>query len=261
MNEPTRETLRQAARMILDSRWSFALTGAGISVDSGIPDFRSMGGLWTRFDPMEYATIEAFYRNRAKVWEMIREMSALINEARPNPGHIGLADLEKMDLLKAIVTQNVDNLHQEAGSREVIEFHGNGNQLVCTTCSGRFTALEAEQRAIKTGDWPPDCPSCAEILKPDVVFFGEAIPARALEKAQIHASEADLILVLGSSATVMPAAHLPMITKQRGGKIIELNKAETQLTPMADLTVLGGLSQTVPRLLEQVRALRDERNG
>ena len=257
MSDQYRETLRQAAQSVVAAKWVVALTGAGISVDSGIPDFRSPGGLWTRFDPMEYGTIDAFARNPTKVWEMIKELSRVVTDARPNPGHVGLAELESMGYLKAVITQNIDNLHQEAGNKEVIEFHGNGSTLVCPTCAGRFSALEAEQRARATGDWPPECSSCGVILKPDVIFFGEVIPPEALERAHMHATQADLILVLGTSATVVPASNIPLITRQVGGKIIEFNLTETQLTPMAHLSVVGNTSTTVPGLIRAVRELVD----
>lgn len=247
------ELYQKAARLLVAAKYPIALSGAGISVDSGIPDFRSPGGLWTHFDPMEYGTIEAFNRNPSKAWEMFEEMSKVILPAKPNPGHLGLAELEEMGLLKAIITQNIDNLHQEAGSKNVIEFHGNSNKLVCRTCGGRFSADEAEAK--KNDNWPPECPSCAEILKPDVVLFGEQIPYYALTESQAHAQKSDLIFVLGASVTVMPASGIPLITRNNGGKIIEFNLTETQLSPIADITLFGNTSVTVPRFVQTVSSI------
>ena len=255
MKDEFSDKLDLAADLIVRARWPIALTGAGISVDSGIPDFRSPGGLWTRYDPFEYAHIEAFFRNPEKVWQMLKELSDLVVNARPNPGHEGLAALERMGRLKAVITQNVDNLHQEAGNTEVIEFHGNGNYLVCTQCDFRTSAREAETRARQDGVFPPRCPQDQSVLKPDVIFFGESIPIRPLAASEEHAGRSDLILVIGTSATVSPASSIPLITKQVGGKIIEINLTTTQLTPMADLTLLGSASRIMPLLVERVRAL------
>lgn len=261
MDQETTEKIKAAALLIADAQWPIALTGAGISVDSGIPDFRSPGGLWTRFDPFEYATIQAFRADPKKVWEMLTELSALIIEAAPNPGHTGFSTLEKMGRLKAVITQNVDNLHQEAGNREVIEFHGNGNLLVCLNCGYKVDAKTGEDHAKSVGDWPPDCPQCGEILKPGVVFFGEEIPSDPLHKAHFHAARADLIIVVGTSATVAPASGIPLITKQGGGKILEINLAPTQLTALADITIIGGASRIMPLLVDEVEQLLRKKQG
>lgn len=249
------ELFEKAAKLFVEAKYQVALTGAGISVDSGIPDFRSSGGLWTRFDPMEYGTIEAFDQNPEKVWEMIEQMSKVVLTAKPNPGHFGLAKLEELGLLRTIITQNIDNLHQEAGSKVVIEFHGNAGQLVCRSCGGKFPTDQEETKARESANWPPECPSCAQILRPDVTLFGEQIPYDALFESQAHAHKSDMMLVLGTSATVVPASSIPLITKKGGGKIIEFNLSETQLTPVADLTLFGNTSVTVPKFVEAVKAM------
>ena len=166
--------ITRAAQVICQSKKTLALTGAGISVESGIPDFRSRGGLWERFDPIEYATIEAFKADPKKVWQMLEEVSVLLDQARPNPAHTGLARLQEMGLLQAIITQNIDNLHQEGGASRVIEYHGNAKTLSCLGCNQRYNANEIE------GQGPPKC-DCGKILKPNVVFFGEPIPRKALQ--------------------------------------------------------------------------------
>jgi len=247
----------QAVELLARSRRAAALTGAGISVDSGIPDFRSPGGLWDRFDPFEYATIQAFVANPEKVWVMLKEMNTVVTDARPNAGHQALAELEDMGVLRAIITQNIDNLHQDAGSRQVIEFHGNVRQLLCLRCRRLYPAAEAEARALATGEFPPRCPDDGRILKPDVVLFGEGIPPEASSAAQIEAEQCDVMLVIGTSATVFPASSIPMIARANGAKIIEVNITATALTgAIAHVSVLGSSTAVLPRLVEAVRRQR-----
>lgn len=247
----------QAVELLAGSRHAVALTGAGISVDSGIPDFRSPGGLWDRFDPFEYATIQAFVANPEKVWVMLKEMNFVVTDARPNAGHLALAELEALGVLKAIVTQNIDNLHQEAGSRRVIEFHGNVRQLVCLRCRRSYPAAEVEERSAATGEFPPRCPDDGRILKPDVVLFGEGIPAEASAAAQMEADECDVMLVIGTSATVFPASSIPMIARARGAKVIEVNLTATALTgSIAHFSVQGSSTTVLPKLVEAVRRRR-----
>jgi NAD-dependent protein deacetylase/lipoamidase len=256
MDESTEKKLRYAAQWLADSLWAVALTGAGLSVDSGIPDFRSPGGLWDRFDPFEYAHVEAFHTDPIKVWQMLKELSDLVINAKPNPGHHSLVELSEMGILQAVITQNIDNLHQEAGSPEVIEFHGNGNRLVCLSCGWTTTADKAHEKCEATGEFPPSCESCGSIMKPEVIFFGEPIPAKALMDSQEQAQKADLILVVGTSATVVPASNIPLLTKRAGGRIVEINLETTALSPMADVTLLGSTTDILPRLVQAVREIK-----
>ena len=250
VDEELGELIAKAAKLLTKSHWACALTGAGISVDSGIPDFRSPGGLWERFDPFEYAHIESFKQNPEKVWQMIREMSSLVRNAKPNPAHIALAELEQLGLLKVVITQNIDNLHQKAGSKNVIEYHGNGEYLVCPRCNKRYSAQEAEAK----GKIPPKCDDCGIILKPDVVLFGEAIPFSALIESQHHAQECDVMLVVGTSGLVQPAASLPYIAKNTGSTIIEVNTRPTVLTGSeVDIHLSGSSSIILPLLVEGVK--------
>ncbi|MEW6660445.1 MAG: NAD-dependent deacylase [Thermodesulfobacteriota bacterium] len=212
------------AGLILQSRNVLALTGAGISVESGIPDFRSPGGLWERFDPMEYATIQAFRRNPAKVWELLKEMDRIITTARPNPAHFALAELEARGLLLGIITQNVDNLHQAAGSQRVVEYHGNALRFVCDTCRGQHP-----RETLDFAQTPLYC-LCGGLIRPDVVFFGEPIPPRAREEAEHLASSCNLLLIIGTSGEVSPANYLPHIAKDHGAVIVENNLEPTRLT-------------------------------
>lgn len=240
--------LARAGEILLSSRRAVALTGAGVSVESGIPDFRSAGGLWDRFDPEEYATISAFIEDPEKVWRMLREMEEVVRQARPNKAHFGLGELERMGILQGVITQNIDNLHQEGGSRNVIEYHGNASGLTCLKCGARFRAEE------KRDEMPPRC-RCRKILKPDVVFFGEAIPPEALSESYRLAAGAGVLMVVGTSALVSPANTLPSIAKSHGAKIIEINKERTHLTgTLTDLFLQGSAGEILASLVETVRA-------
>ncbi|RJO67053.1 MAG: NAD-dependent deacylase [Myxococcales bacterium] len=250
----TDNAIREAAELIFRARSTVALSGAGISVDSGIPDFRSPGGLWERFDPMDYAHISSFMENPARVWRMLDEIHDVVLKAKPNPGHQALAELEAMGRLDAVITQNIDNLHQEAGSKQVIEFHGNSKRLVCLSC---LFSYPSEKVTFKPGK-PPRC-VCGAILKPDIVFFGEAIPPFAYHRALELAGHAEAMLVVGTSAQVAPSNMLPGITRANGGTIIEVNVGSTSLTAMPNVFHLNGsASEMLPRLVREVRRIAAE---
>ncbi len=239
--------LERAASAIIESELTLALTGAGISVDSGIPDFRSAGGLWDRYDPAEYASIESFRRNPEKVWGMLRELEEIVLGAKPNAAHIGLGHLEQLGCLHCVITQNIDNLHQAGGSANVIEYHGNGSTLSCLSCGSVYNAKE------KRGVYPPKC-SCGAILKPDVVMFGEAIPFEALNRSYELASKAGALIVIGTSALVSPANTIPSIAKRNGAVIIEINKERTHLTDsITDIFLQGSSSSIVNALVDNIK--------
>ena len=243
--------IKKAAEDIVASRKTIALTGAGISVESGIPDFRSAGGLWSRYDPEEYAHISAFEANPVKVWQMLQEMMALVMNAEPNPAHIALAELEGMGLLSAVVTQNVDGLHQKGGSKEVIEFHGSNRWLICLACGDR---REAASFPFPFDIIPPRCPRCDAVLKPDVVFFGEPIPGEAHTRSFAEAATCDLVLVVGTSAMVYPAAGIPTTAKQNGAKVIEINTEPTPLTGVvSDYLIQGSAGEILPKIVEEAK--------
>lgn len=245
------ELYRKAAREIVERKRVVALTGAGISVDSGIPDFRSSCGLWDRFDPMEYAHIDSFHRNPDKVWELIRELAGMMSRAKPNPGHLGLGLLEALGFLQSVITQNVDGLHQEAGNKDVIEYHGNSRHLVCLQCNERYASEEAAGCGSSS---LPRC-KCNAVLKPDMIFFGEPIPVEAQCKAQAAAKQCSVMLVVGTSAVVYPAAQIPLIAKSGGALIIEVNLEETHLTgTITDIFLQGSASNVFPQLVEAVQA-------
>ena len=245
---------RIVAERLITCRCTIALTGAGISVESGIPDFRSANGLWAKYDPMEYGDIESFRANPAKVWKMLLEMDTLLGRALPNPGHVALAQLEQQGILKAVVTQNVDSLHQKAGSVQVIEFHGHNRTLRCEECRRRFARENVFLDKI-----PPLC-SCGSPLRPEFVFFGEEIPLEAYQQAMAAAQHCDLMLVVGTSATVAPASYLPRTAKRRGAAVVEVNPKATQLShDTSDLHLAEPAGKALPAVMAALEALRAER--
>ena len=243
------DLIKKTAGVIHRSNKVVAFTGAGISVESGIPDFRGAGGLWEKHNPSEYATIEAFHANPQKVWTMLKEMGSLLESSRPNPAHLALAELEAMGHLRSIITQNIDNLHQDAGNRRVIEFHGSHRKLVCLSCGRLY-----EQEEVNLETLPPLC-RCTGVIKPNVVFFGEPIPWGAQLQAQQEARDCEVMLVIGTSAVVFPACDIPVMAKQNGATIVEVNLEETPLTRyVSDWILIGSASTTLQSVLDQVRS-------
>jgi NAD-dependent deacetylase len=245
------DLIKKAARDLAVSKYAVALTGAGISIESGIPPFRGKGGLWERFDPMEIAHIDAFMRDPAKVWNiLVKEMKEIVDKARPNDGHKGLAKLEALGKLKTVITQNIDGLHQAAGNSDVIEFHGNFAWQRCMQCHHKY-----ETRKVDVSEIPPRC-ECGGILRPDAVFFGEMIPPDALWRSRRIASECDLMLVVGTSAVVQPAALMPVIAKENGAKVIEINPESTPLTgDISDYLIPGKAGIVLNRLIEALEKI------
>ncbi|MCK5679728.1 Sir2 family NAD-dependent protein deacetylase [bacterium] len=222
------------------------LTGAGISVASGIPAFRGSQGLWDRYDPMEYADITNFRRDPEKVWMMLKEMLEVVERAQPNRAHKCLAEFAEKGLLQTIITQNIDGLHQVAGSRKVIEFHGSTRNLSCLKCDWRWPRFKLDE----TQNMPPLCNQCGAVLKPEVVFFGEQIPRHALLEASAAAEKAKVMLVIGTSANVHPAVEMPILTKKAGGRVIEINLEPTPISgPVADQTILGPADLILPEIM------------
>lgn len=242
--------MREAATVLASRGGAVALTGAGISVRSGIPAFRGPKGLWEKFDPMEYATIGAFLSDPVKVWRMLAEMIGIVEEAKPAPAHHGLARLERSGVLRAVVTQNVDGLHQAAGSCRVIEFHGSARELVCLSCDRRYPSRVRLAQCI-----PPRC-DCGAVLKPDLVLFGEPIPPAAREAAEEEARRCRVLLVIGTSAQVSPACEIPLTARRNGAFVVEINPEKTPLTgSVAHLSIRGDAHDVVARLVEQVSPL------
>jgi NAD-dependent deacetylase len=237
------EATRELARLVRDRQPCVVLTGAGISTESGIPDFRSPTGIWTQYDPMEYATISAFRRDPVKVWEFYALRFSVLTEAQPNAGHRALAELERHGLVEAIVTQNVDGLHQAAGSKQVLEVHGSIRTAGCLEC-GERVPLDEVVASLRDRAAPP-CPRCAAILKPDVVMFGELLPVATMERAVELAREAGLLLAVGSSLEVYPVAGLPEETVAAGGTLAIVNLAPTPFDALAEIRIDGTAGETL----------------
>jgi NAD-dependent protein deacetylase/lipoamidase len=246
------ETLiKKAAEDLSKTKNAVALTGAGISVESGIPPFRGKGGLWEKFDPMEYAHIDAFMKDPAKVWQvLLSEMREIMVQSRPNDAHLGISRLEEFGILTTIITQNVDGLHQRAGNTDVIEFHGTFAWNQCMECKQRRSA-----EMIDLSQIPPRC-DCGGIYKPEVVFFGEMIPPEHLWRSRQAAQDCELMLVVGTSATVQPASFMPVIAKESGATVIEINPEPTPLTGhVSDYLIQGPAGKMMRQIIRELELL------
>jgi NAD-dependent deacetylase len=251
-----RSEIERAAEIIRRARHVVALTGAGMSVESGIPPFRGPGGLWTKYGEPPMNGYERFLADPAKAWRErlspsgpMRELWETLQRARPNPGHVALAQLEKSGVLRHLITQNIDNLHILAGSRRVAEIHGNATLVRCIECVARYPR---EKIAIE--ELPPRCPQCKGILKSDTVSFGEPIPPDVLSRCFAETDDCDCMIVAGTSATVYPAAQFPIDVRRRGGHLIEVNPYETELTALATLSLQGESGRVLPALAAQLLA-------
>jgi NAD-dependent deacetylase len=244
------EHWQQAARIWAESRCVIALTGAGISVPSGIPDFRSPGGLWSRFDPEMVASSEGLERNPRAVWEFLLDALRMFENARPNPAHDALARLEQGGALEAVITQNIDSLHQQAGSTNVIEFHGNCRAFYCHACRREYAPEIAQ--ALRGEDLPWMCAACGQVIRPSLVFFGEAIPYEALEQTQRLCTQADLAVIIGTSGDVAPANVIPRQVKASGGRVLEINLGETSYGDLADVRLDAPAQDCLPALADLI---------
>lgn len=246
--------IRCAADIIRASRNAVVLTGAGISTASGIPDFRSANnGLWEKYDPFEVASLVAFRYDPLRFYEWLRGLAVDIYRAEPNPAHFGLAELEQMGIVRSVVTQNIDNLHQRAGSRRVLEVHGSMSTLTCTRCYETYDAQSFIAPYLENGEIPY-CPGCSSILKPDLVLMGEQLPARTWLQAQQACKECDLMIVAGSSLEVLPVAGLPMRALENGAHLILINYSSTYLDVRADVVLHEDLATVIPRVVAEVKS-------
>ncbi|MBP7698163.1 MAG: NAD-dependent deacylase [candidate division Zixibacteria bacterium] len=233
------------------SRRCVVLTGAGISAESGVPTFRGKEGLWGKFRPEELATMEAFLANPAIVWEWYNWRRTVLGSVQPNPGHFALADMQELFDSFVLVTQNVDGLHRQAGSREVLELHGNIRRNKCLDCAEPHAdSADIDPEAI------PACPRCGGKIRPDVVWFGEMLPEAVIERAFAESARADVFFSVGTSAIVQPAALLPVEAKHGGAALIEVNPERTPLSHLADLHVSAASGEFLPRLVEAFRTAR-----
>lgn len=240
-------TVAALAELVRTCQPCVVLTGAGISTESGIPDFRSPTGIWAEYDPMEYATIDAFRRDPLKVWEFYALRFEVLTRAQPNGGHLALAKLERRGLVQSVITQNIDGLHERAGSQDVIEVHGSIRNADCLECCERVP-LEHVVSALRDSSAPP-CPSCGAILKPGVVMFGELLPVDAIDRAIELVRAAGLLLVVGSSLEVHPVAGLPQEAVAAGGKLAIVNRGGTPVDHLASTTIEAGAGETLSALL------------
>ncbi|HJW83608.1 MAG TPA: NAD-dependent deacylase [Anaerolineae bacterium] len=242
------EPIGRAAQLLRNATHAIALTGAGLSTPSGIPDFRSAEtGLWNRVDPLEVATIYAFREDPARFFNWIRPLAVSMRAARPNPAHLALAQLEQAGLLRLVITQNIDGLHQRAGSANVAEVHGHIREATCIHCYHVVSVEDHLEQFLADGR-VPRCPRCGGILKPNATLFGEALPAQALLVALQAARTCDVMLVAGSSLEVAPASDLPELAKGHQAKLIIINLGETHLDHWADVLIRGDVADILPRL-------------
>jgi len=242
---------RVAARLAAVPKGTVVLTGAGVSQPSGIPTFREEGGIWDRYDPAEYGHIAAFLRDPHRVWRMLFELDEVVRVAGPNPAHVAIAELEAIGSVGCVLTQNADALHQRAGSREVVELHGTTARLRCLTCDDvrPREAVEEELDARRV----PCCSACGSVLKPDVVMFGEMLPADALSRAEEEAvADCSTLVVAGTSAEVYPVAGLPDEPRRHGAEVVEVNP---QPVLRADHSLEGAAEDLLPALVRRVRDL------
>jgi NAD-dependent deacetylase len=251
MTTLTDTALAQAAALLSRASSAIAFTGAGISAESGIPVYRGEGGLWTKFDPYKVAHIDTFLQDPAQYWSYSRDHRR--TNAEPNSAHYALAELERHGRLQAVVTQNTDGLHQKAGSRHVVELHGSSQSVVCLDCERRFPRAEID--ALNREQCPPMCPGCGgRYLKPTVILFGEGLPAEAFQQAQALAAAADLVLIVGSSLQVYPAAGIPRLARQLGAELCIVNAEPTPFDRIASVVLHGKAGELLPEIARRMDA-------
>ncbi len=250
---PNDKKIQQAAQLIRNSHHAVALTGAGISTPSGIPDFRSPGsGLWEQADPMTVASIWGFLEHPESFYEWVRPLAKLAMDAQPNPAHLALAELEAMGKLRAIITQNIDDLHQRAGSNYVLQVHGHMREATCIRCFDLVPAQPLIENFLREGTIPR-CRVCGGVMKPNVVLFGEGLPTGVMHAAEEETRSCDVMLVAGSSLEVVPAADLPLVAVQHGAKLIIVNKSATPLDKRAAIVLREDVAVALPRIVERVK--------
>ena len=245
--------IKKASDLIRQASYCVALTGAGISTPSGIPDFRSPGsGIWTKYSPMEVASLSAFRYHPDKFFDWLRPFVSKLFEADPNPAHLALAKLEDNNFLQAVITQNIDALHQKAGSKNVIEVHGTYETLTCLGCYKQMETNQEILDSIMKYGKKPICPDCGDLMKPDIILYEEQLPAEKWMSARQQIMACDLLLILGSSLTVTPACDLPLSALGNGAKIIILNYSTTYLDDQSAVSLQGDLAEILPLITAKV---------
>jgi len=250
------EPIEKIAELIVHSRRIVVFVGAGLSTESGIPDFRSPGGVWDKYDPQDFyfQRFVASETSREKYWQMATEMYESMKDAEPNQAHFAIAELERLGKLDCLITQNIDGLHFKAGNSpdKVLELHGTAMHVTCLNCNKRY-ARDAIQSRIAAGDKAPRCDECKGPLKPATISFGQSMPERETQAAYEHSAACDLFIVIGSSLVVQPAAQMPLVAKQNGAKLVIINRDETACDPIADYVVNAQAGPTMAAVIEQVR--------
>ena len=246
------EKIEQLAELILDSKNIVALTGAGMSTESGIADFRTPGtGLWEKVDPYEFASIHSYVGNPAKNLEFMLETGKAIFKARPNKGHKALTKLQRLDKLKGVLTQNIDRLHHKAKTKNIVEFHGNAYEAKCMTC-GQIYEITFMVNQVMKGNYSPSCEKCRGMLKPNAIFFGEPLESSTLEAADQMIAKCDLLLVLGSSLVVYPVAFYPQKVLSNGAKLAIINIQETDMDSAAEVVIHDKIGDVLPKVVSIV---------
>lgn len=245
--------IEKAALLVAEANHAVALTGAGHSTPSGIPDFRSpSSGLWTKVDPMEVASIEAFHRDPEAWYAWYHQRGTMFLNAQPNPAHEALADLEEMGRLQAVITQNIDGLHQRAGSKRVIELHGSAREAICLRCGDIIPAQLLWERYVQERQ-VPRCEKCRGMMKPNVILFGEMLPEEAINAAWEEAQLCDLMVIAGTSLEVTPAAHLPLMAHRSGAKLVIVNFQPTRADSYAEVVIHEDVAEVLPKIAEICR--------
>ena len=257
LSQELKEAIENAADLLMKAKYGVALTGAGMSVESGIPDFRGPDGLWTKYGEPPMDGYQRFLRDPKGDWERrikkegyAKELYETLEKAKPNPGHSALAELEKLGILKCLITQNVDNLDRIAGVKNIAEIHGNLFWVRCIHCGSRYPREQISLEVL-----PPHCPKCNGIMKTDGVMFGEPIPSDVLEKCQTETDKCDCMLVAGTSAFVYPAAGFPREVAMRGSSLIEVNFSETPLSLICKVSIRGRTAEVLPKIVEQIKRI------
>jgi NAD-dependent deacetylase len=247
--------INRVADLIVKAERVVVFTGAGVSTESGIPDFRSPGGIWERFDPDDftYQKLISSPEARKKWWQIFQERG-LTTDAEPNPVHLALAELDKLGKLDCVITQNIDSLHQKGGlpDDKVFELHGNMSWIVCLGCGRRYPAEQIQAR-LDEGEEIPECESCQGILKPDIVLFGEALPEKVFEEASRRSSHADLFMVIGSTLIVYPAAYMPVYAADSGAKLVIINLSSTPMDKQASILIKAKAGETMSKVIKRVK--------
>ncbi|MFX1312990.1 MAG: NAD-dependent deacetylase [Promethearchaeota archaeon] len=257
LKDSEREKIKQAAHLLVKAKNAIILTGAGISTESGIPDFRGNSGIWKKYDPEKYGNLQSFLKNPSKFWKMANEIAPTLFNAIPNLGHYAITDLEKMGIIKAIITQNIDELHQKAGAVLVYEVHGNINMFTCIGCQASYKKEQVLNK-LKKEKGPPVCDYCALPLKPSVVFFGEDLPRFEKFMSIDLAKKSDLMLIAGSSLTVAPVSYLPTYTLINNGKLIIVNDQSTYLDGKAEIVLKNKTGIILPSIVEEIKKINSE---